>query len=282
MNAADQIVAARGTSDPRAAAKVIAHDLQIGYEGKDGERIVAVDGLSMTVPRGRFVSIVGRSGCGKTTFLLALQGLKTVDGGTLTIDGADVVGPRKRHGMVFQDASLMPWRSVYRNVTYGVEVQNGRKAVDRAKVMSLLGLVGLSGFESSYPHQLSGGMRQRANLARALLIDPELLLLDEPFGALDALTRAEMQVELTRIWQTSVDGDASHRADVQRSRTAVLITHDVEEAVYLSDEVIVFTARPARVRQAVPVPFPRPRSRELCREHDFQLIVRHITELLTA
>ena len=256
MKSAEKITGIKEVLDSRAPTKVVAQDLRIEYEGKAGQRVVAVDGLSMTVPHGRFVSIVGRSGCGKTTFLLALQGLKTIDSGTLTIDGADVVGPRKRHGMVFQDASLMPWRSVYRNVTYGVEVQSGRKAVDRAKVMSLLRLVGLSGFEVSHPHQLSGGMRQRANLARALLIDPELLLLDEPFGALDALTRAEMQVELTRIWQTSLDGDAFHHADVQRNRTAVLITHDVEEAVYLSDEVFVFTARPARVREAVPVLVP--------------------------
>jgi NitT/TauT family transport system ATP-binding protein len=268
--------------DPGALPKVVARDVQISYEGRGGERVVAVDRLSMTVPRGRFVAIVGRSGCGKTTFLHALQGLKTISAGTLVIDGAHVAGPRKRHGMVFQDASLMPWRSVYRNVTYGVEVQGGRKAVDRAKVQSLLTLVGLSGFENSHPHQLSGGMRQRVNLARALLIDPELVLLDEPFGALDALTRTEMQAELTRIWQTSVDGDASHLADVQQNRTAVLITHDVEEAVYLSDEVFVFTSRPAHVREVVPVPFARPRPHELRREPAFQRIVQHITDLLTA
>jgi NitT/TauT family transport system ATP-binding protein len=264
------------------APKVVAADVHIEYEAKDGARVVAVDGLSMVIPRGRFVSIVGRSGCGKTTFLHALQGLKSIDGGTLAIDGTDVAGPRKRHGVVFQDASLMPWRNVFRNVTYGVEVQSGRKAIDRQKVMTLLKLVGLAGFESSHPHQLSGGMRQRANLARALLIDPELLLLDEPFGALDALTRAEMQVELTRIWQTSVESDPAHSADVQTNRTAVLITHDVEEAVYLSDEVFVFSARPARVREIVQVPFPRPRPRELRSEHEFQLLVKHITDLLTA
>jgi NitT/TauT family transport system ATP-binding protein len=217
----------------------------------------AVDGATLDVRSGEFVAIVGPSGCGKTTFLSAVDGLVPISGGVLELNGASISKPGPDRAMVFQQASLLPWRTVLGNITYGLEMQ-GRmpKAERRAHAQALVELVGLSGFESAYPLELSGGMQQRVNLARALATDPELLLLDEPFAALDAQTREFMQGELLRIWG-------------ETRKTALFITHDIKEAVFLADRVLVFSRRPGRVKECVEIDLPRPRELGLKRTPGF-------------
>ncbi len=235
-----------------------ASEVRISYwQHRAEEPFVAVDGVSLEVIEGEFVSIVGPSGCGKTTFLNAVDGLIPISGGSLELDGRPVRGPGRDRAMVFQQPSLLPWRSVLRNITYGLELE-GRRSRAEIKEAGLryLSLVGLDGFANVYPGQLSGGMQQRVNLARALATDPEMLLLDEPFASLDAQTREFMQLELLRIWR-------------QSRKTALFITHDIKEAIYLADRVVVFTARPGRVKEVVPVPLPRPRELRVKRDPRF-------------
>jgi ABC-type nitrate/sulfonate/bicarbonate transport system ATPase subunit len=206
-----------------------------------------VDSVDLEVRSGEFVAIVGPSGCGKTTFLNAVDGLLRISSGDLSLNGKPIKGPGHDRAMVFQQASLLPWRSVLRNVTYGLEMQHScSRAEARQRGLRFLKLVGLDGFEDSFPLELSGGMQQRVNLARALATDPEILLLDEPFAALDAQTREFMQLELLKIWS-------------QTRKTALFITHDIKEAIYLADRVVVFTARPGRVKLCLDVTLPRPR-----------------------
>lgn len=207
----------------------------------------ALASTSFHVGRGEFVCIVGPSGCGKTTLLRILGGLLAPDEGRVFFDGSELNGPRREIGYVFQHANLMPWRTVLANVALPLEVQGvpGREIDQRAR--AALAMVGLQGFEQAYPRQLSGGMAQRAALARTLVHDPEMLLLDEPFGALDALTRERMNLELLRIRQAV-------------STTAVMVTHSIAEAIFLSDRVLVMSQRPGRIIQEVPVPLTRPRT----------------------
>ena len=222
-------------------------DVTVRYENpRTGVTTLALDGFSVDVQPGEFLCLVGPSGCGKTTFLHCLDGLLPVTGGRILLDGRPIVRPGRDRAMVFQSPSLLPWRTVLRNVTYGLELQGlpRRDAVPRA--LEMIRLVGLSGFERYHPAELSGGMLQRVNLARALVMDAEVILLDEPFAALDAQTREFMQAELMRIWQ-------------ETRRTAVFITHQINEAIYLADRVVVLSARPGRVKSILPVTFPRPR-----------------------
>jgi NitT/TauT family transport system ATP-binding protein len=206
---------------------------------------------------GEFVSIVGPSGCGKTTFLNAVDGLQPISGGQLELNGTPISGPGPDRAMVFQQASLLPWRTVLGNVAYGLEMQGRLPKPERlSRARAWIKLVGLEGFEEAYPTELSGGMQQRVNLARALATDPDMLLLDEPFAALDAQTRELMQRELLRIW-------------AQTRKTALFITHDIKEAVYLSDRVLVFTRRPGRVKACVEVDLPRPRELAIKRDRAF-------------
>jgi len=218
---------------------------------------LAVNGVDLDVRPGELVSIVGPSGCGKTTFLNAVDGLLPISGGSLSLNGRPISGPGRDRAMVFQQASLLPWRSVLGNVLYGLELQ-GRlpRAAARDRAREFIELVGLHGFEEAYPSELSGGMQQRVNLARALATDPEMLLLDEPFASLDAQTREFMQLELLKIW-------------ARTSKTALFITHDIKEAIYLGDRVAVFTARPGRVKQVVEIDLPRPRELRIKREPRF-------------
>jgi NitT/TauT family transport system ATP-binding protein len=229
-----------------------ARDVELGYVVDRGRGyFTACRDLSFSIERGKLVTVVGRSGAGKTSLLLALQGLVDVRTGSLTVAGAAVTGPSPDRGVVFQDASLFPWLSVRRNILFGL----GRRRRDPEavrRVDELIEIVGLTGFEHAHPAELSGGMQQRVNLARALAIDPGLLLLDEPFSALDPQTRSAMQTELVRIWQTATDRSG-------RRRTAVFVTHDLVEAVYLADQVIVMTPGPARIRAVVDIDLPRPR-----------------------
>jgi len=239
--------------DPRAKFHVEVDHLYLGYPGKSrSEPVVACRDLSFAISHGEFVVLVGPSGCGKTTFLEALAGLGHVGAGTLRIDGKPVTGPGRDRSLVFQAPSLFPWRDVYGNVIFGVQAQGRLDAAARQRARAIIDMVGLSRVASWRPRELSGGMRQRVNLARALATEPRLLLLDEPFGALDAQTRAVLQDELVRIW---------HQAPIGRSTTAVFVTHDVGEAVLLADRVIVFSQPPGRVLEDIQIDLPRPRAR---------------------
>ena len=204
--------------------------------------------VSLTVGKGEFAAIVGPSGCGKSTLLRTLAGLERPDGGRVTVDAKPVTGPGPDRMLMFQEHALYPWRTVADNAGLGLELGGMSKRERQVLVLDVLARVGLKGFETYYPHQLSGGMRQRAAIARALVMDPEVLLLDEPYGALDAMTRLSMQNELLRLWQGT-------------GKTVLLITHDIDEALYLADRVFVMGARPGRVVQEVELDQPRPRSR---------------------
>jgi ABC-type nitrate/sulfonate/bicarbonate transport system ATPase subunit len=239
-------------------AKLVASDVVVEYWLPRAEKLfTAVDGVDLEVREGEFVAIVGPSGCGKTTFLNAVDGLLPIAGGSLTLDGQEITKPGRDRAMVFQQPGLLPWRTVLGNVLFGVEAQGTMtksKALEQAR--QRIDLVGLTGFEDAYPSELSGGMQQRVNLARALLTDPEMLLLDEPFAALDAQTREMMQLELLKIWNRD-------------RKTALFITHDIKEAIYLADRVIVFTKRPGRVKNVVEIKLPRPRDLRVKRDPVF-------------
>lgn len=213
-----------------------------------GKPLKVLEDVSLTIQPGEFVSIVGSSGCGKSTLLRLVIGLEGRYEGELLLDGKRIVGTSLDRGIVFQEHRLFPWLNVEENVALGLLNAPGSQAEKERNVKEHIALVGLKGFEKAYPHQLSGGMSQRVAIARALVNRPEVLLLDEPFGALDALTRTYLQQELQRIWQAE-------------GITAILVTHDVEEAVYLGDRVVVMQPRPGRIKRIVDVPLPRPRDR---------------------
>src|SRR5205085_707989 len=226
------------------------------FFSRRGRRMEALRDVSLEVKSGTFVSIVGASGCGKTTLLRIVDGLVPPTRGQIYIDGRPVAEPGPDRAFVFQQDALFPWRTVLDNVVFGLEVQGRNKREARERADGLIRLVGLAGFEHHFPHELSGGMRQRANLARALTVDPEVLLMDEPFAALDAQTREIMQQELLRIWNAD-------------RKTVIFITHQIDEAIFLADRVIVFTVRPGRVKTVIPVPFPRPRRLDIKRTPEF-------------
>ena len=229
--------------------------------------MVVLSDVSLRFETSEFVSIVGASGCGKTTFLRILDGLIEASSGDVLIDGQKVTAPSSSRGFVFQKDSLWPWRTTMGNILFGLQIQGRPRREAEATARRLIDLVGLQGFESHYPHQLSGGMRQRVNLARALAINPEVLLMDEPFAALDAQTREVMQLELLRIWN-------------EQRKTVVFVTHQIDEAVFLSDRVIVFAMRPGRVKEIVPINLPRPRAFAMKRSKDFVAYVDRIWKLL--
>jgi NitT/TauT family transport system ATP-binding protein len=210
------------------------------------ESVLALDNVSFTAELGEFVCLLGVSGCGKSTLLKILAGLQPPSGGTATVSGEPLAGPHRDASVVFQEHGLFPWMTVRKNVSFNLKAR-GVRAKDRAAIVDKqIETVGLRGFEEKYPHELSGGMRQRVGIARALTTNPKLLLMDEPFGALDAQTRTIMQDELLRVW-------ALHRS------TVVFVTHGIEEAVYLADRIVVMTPRPGRIRRVINVDLPRPR-----------------------
>jgi NitT/TauT family transport system ATP-binding protein len=223
--------------------------------------------ISVDVAQGEFVSIVGPSGCGKTTFLRIVAGLEAATSGEARLDGRRIEGPGGDRGFVFQQDNLMPWRNVLGNAMLGPEIAGSVDDKLKRRAVDLLRLVGLAGFERYYPRQLSGGMRQRVNLARALAIDPQLLLMDEPFSALDAQTREIMQTELLRVWE-------------EGRKTVLFVTHQIDEAVLLSDRVFVFARRPGRIQQVVQVPLPRPRKLEMKRDPAFVALVDSIWRMI--
>jgi NitT/TauT family transport system ATP-binding protein len=223
--------------------------------------------IDLAVERGEFISVVGPSGCGKTTFLRIVAGLEPASAGSVLLDGRALSGPGSSRGFVFQNDSLLPWRTVLGNALIGPEVAGQIGPRERQRTLDLLKLVGLGGFEGYYPRQLSGGMRQRVNLARALAIDPEILLMDEPFASLDAQTREIMQTELLRIWE-------------QGRKTVLFVTHQIDEAVFLSDRVLVFARRPGRVQETVQIKLPRPRELPIKSSPEFVEYVDHIWRLI--
>ncbi len=216
-----------------------------GKGSAESDRLLPVlRNVSFDVREGEIVSLVGESGCGKTTLLRIIQGLVRLDSGSVMVDGTPVVAAGRDRGFVFQQASLLPWRSARHNVEFGLELQGLPKAQRAQRAAELLDLVGLAHAADQYPHQLSGGMQQRVGLARALAIDPAILLMDEPFSALDAQTREVLQAELLRIHERT-------------AKTTVFVTHDLDEALFLSDRIIVFAAKPGRIKHIIEVPFAR-------------------------
>jgi NitT/TauT family transport system ATP-binding protein len=249
-----------------AAAEAIAvSNLSKSYATRDGG-VVALDRTTFDVSEGEFVAVVGPSGCGKSTLLKILAGILPSSAGEARLRGTLINGPRKDIGVVFQSPVLFPWRTVLDNVLLPVDVQR----LDRPRYarvgLDLLGLVGLRGFDHRYPWELSGGMQQRVAITRALVHDPAMLLMDEPFGALDAMTREHMNVELQRIW-------------MERRKTVLFITHSIPEAVFLGDRVLVMTPRPGRLMDDVRVEIPRPRSLDVMNTPEFGRYVHHIRAL---
>ncbi|MCL6552231.1 MAG: ABC transporter ATP-binding protein [Firmicutes bacterium] len=236
---------------------------------RGARRVAALEDLSLQVAGGEFVTIVGPSGCGKSTFLHLLGGFVPPTTGVMRIAGREVTGPGPDRGVMFQELALFPWRTVLGNVTWGLEVQGRPRAERLAIAERYLALVGLLAFKDAFPAELSGGMKQRVALARVLAFDPAVLLMDEPFGALDAQTRELMQEELQRIW-------------LETGKTVLFVTHDVEEAVYLGDRVVVFSARPGRIKAEVSVRLPRPRRLEVKKSQAFLDRRNQVWDLLRA
>ena len=234
---------------------------------RTGERVRALDSLSLRLEPGRFVTIVGPSGCGKTTLLKSIAGLIRPTSGEILIQGHRVERPGAERAIVFQTPALLPWRTVLRNVSYGLELQGVSAHRAQEKARRYIEMVGLSGFYESYPNELSEGMRQRVNLARAMSVEPRLLLLDEPFAALDSQTRTFMQLELQSIWQRS-------------KASALFVTHQITEAILLGDEVIVLSARPGRIKESLDVNLERPRTIEMKRSAEFNLLEERVWDLI--
>ena len=217
------------------------------YENTDGSILQALNGIDLTIEPGSFVSLIGPSGCGKSTLLRAIAGLHGIDEGEILLDGEKISKPGADRGFAFQQANLFDWLTIRNNIAFGLKARGIYKN-KKQDIDDIIEMVGLKGFENSYPHQLSGGMCQRASLARALVGHPKVLLLDEPLGALDAFTRMNMQDEILRIWK-------------EHKMTMIMVTHDVDEAIYLSDKIVVMSARPAKIEKIIDIDVSRPRNR---------------------
>ena len=250
-------------------ALIRTEQLGMSYIAKKGDTVLALDDVNLEVEQGAFVSVVGPSGCGKSTLLKIVAGLLEHTTGAVSFDGAPVVGPNVKFGVVFQQPVLLPWLTIRENVMLPVKVQRRSRAEFEARADELLTTVGLHDFATKYPGELSGGMQQRAGIARALVTDPEVLLMDEPFGALDALTREQMNEELQRIW-------------LSQKKTVFFITHSIPEAVYLSDRVLVMSPRPGRIVADYLIDAPRPRRMEDMGSDGFAEITAEIRGYLNA
>jgi len=248
--------------------RIEARSVFVEYQMRRSQQwMPALQDVNFVADSGKFVSVVGPSGCGKTTLLHVIAGLQPPTHGEVSLDGQPIKGPGRNRAMVFQSAALLPWRTILRNVIYGLELQKYPKKRMLEIARELIQLVGLNGFEESYPRELSGGMQQRVNLARALTTSPEILLMDEPLAGLDAQMRELMQVEIQRIW-------------LQTQKTTVYVTHLIDEAVFLADEVIVLTARPGTVKTVLSINLPRPRRLELKKSPEFHLLQAQLWDLI--
>ncbi|MBE9030671.1 ABC transporter ATP-binding protein [filamentous cyanobacterium LEGE 11480] len=234
---------------------------------RHSQPVPALQEINFSIEAGRFVAIVGPSGCGKTTLLNLIAGLRSPTSGQISWNEQVIRQPGHDCAMVFQSPALLPWRTIVDNVIYGLEIKGCHRQTARQRAQYFIDLVGLQGFEESFPHELSGGMQQRVNLARALAISPSLLLLDEPLSALDAQSREYMQGEIQRIW-------------LETGNTALYVTHQISEAIFLADQVIVMSPRPGQIRSVIPIPFARPRPLSLKRQPDFLAIEDKIWQLL--
>jgi NitT/TauT family transport system ATP-binding protein len=267
------VVSLRGNSagEPASPADDIAlNAVEKIFQTRRGD-VLALTNVDLSIRRKEFICLLGPSGCGKSTILSLMAGLATPTAGSITIDGQSVDAARRDHriGLVFQDAVLLPWRTVSENVSLPLEVLKIPRRERDDRIKSALALVGLAGFERRFPHELSGGMRQRLGIARALSFEPQVLLMDEPFGALDAITRDNMSIELLRIWE-------------HRQKTVVFVTHSISEAAYLSDRVVVMTPRPGRIAAIVDNPLPRPRPLHIRDSAEFITLSRRLRNLLGA
>jgi NitT/TauT family transport system ATP-binding protein len=248
------------------AAHIVIDGVSHEYRPARGRSVLALDNVSLAVGDREFVALLGPSGCGKSTLLYLVGGFLPVEAGTIVVEGQPVAGPGPDRGIVFQHFALFPWKTVLQNVLYGPEKLGLPKDERERRARDFIDLVGLAGFEDSYPSQLSGGMKQRAAIARTLAVDPRILLMDEPFGALDAQTRSLMQDELLRIWQRS-------------RKTVIFVTHDVQEAVFLAERIAVMSARPGRVKEIVEVGFDK-NDPDLLRTPQFLEMVDHVWNLV--
>jgi NitT/TauT family transport system ATP-binding protein len=253
-------------STPRDAPILRAEHISVTFPSPQGG-LGALDDVWLKVCQGEFVCVVGPSGCGKSTLLRVLSGLLSPTGGQVYLRDKPLNGPSSDIGIVFQKANLMPWRTALQNITLPLELQGLAAAQAQRRAEDLIRLVGLEGFEHNYPHELSGGMAQRVAIARALVHDPEILLLDEPFGSLDALTRERMNLELLRIWEA-------------RRKTVVMVTHNIQEAILLADRVLVMTVRPGQITANLPVTLARPRSQDLIYSDAFIHLARRIRQAI--
>ena len=245
------------------AAKIVANNLLKRF-GEGPAAVTALDGIDLAVPEGQFACILGPSGCGKSTLLFIMAGLEKATSGAVTIDGRAVTDPGRDRGMLFQQFALFPWRTARKNIEFGLELQNLDKATRWEKTKHWLAIMNLQDFADMYPHQLSGGMQQRIAIARLLINDPEILLMDEPFAALDAQTRTLLGEELVRVWQ-------------QSRRTVLFVTHSVDEAIFLADRLLVMTRRPGRFKADLRIDLPRPRDPA---SDEFNAIRREVTRLI--
>ena len=264
--------AAMGAKPVKLAVKDVRKTFRVrGQQGAPDTLLNVLGGISFDVYEGEIVSLIGESGCGKTTLLRCIQGLIQMDSGSIAVDGVPVTRPGRNRGFVFQQPSLLPWRTARQNVEFGMELMGMEKPARVKRALDLLALVGLGQAAGQYPHQLSGGMQQRIGLARALAIDPKILLMDEPFSALDAQTREVLQAELLRI-------------HAETGKTTLFVTHDLDEAIFLSDRIVVLAAKPGRVKKIIEVPFkqPRPELPELRGDRVFQEIRSEIWSLIRA
>ena len=242
---------------------ILIKGLRKSFPQPDGGEVAALNDINFIFTSGEFISLIGPSGCGKSTLLRIIAGLAQPDSGTIELDGQKITAPGYERGLVFQDPTLFPWKTVYENIAYGLRARKVYRE-EKGLIPEFIKLVGLEGFEKSYPHQLSGGMAQRASLARALVNNPTVMLLDEPLGALDAFTRMNMQDEILKIWE-------------KRRMTTVMVTHDVDEAIYMATQIVVMSARPAKIERVIKVEIGRPRQRD---DPDFLKLRADILKIL--